>query len=307
MADTAKNYAKRLPGIRQVIAERDRLKKDREWLLAERYALQAALAQVGDERDRLFARVVDGAENPRPQADRHLFVVTYGRSGSTLLQGVLNSIPGYLIRGENHQIALRLMQYHVTAMADRENLRRELRTRSFEGAAASWSLGLPLADPTLSPVPASDATRPWFGIEGYDDNIAFRAFRELFDATVLRPTPDTRVCGFKEVRWPTEELLAFLRFLQDVFPATRFIVNTRDLSAVLRSKWWAEDPSAERKLRDTETSMLDAAAALGDDAFHIHYDDWKTSPAKLGPLFDWLGEELDEERVGAVFGERHSY
>ena len=30
----------------------------------------------------------------------YLFVVTYGRSGSTLLMGLLNSIPGYLIRGE---------------------------------------------------------------------------------------------------------------------------------------------------------------------------------------------------------------
>ena len=27
--------------------------------------------------------------------------MTYGRSGSTLVQGLLNSIPGYLIRGEN--------------------------------------------------------------------------------------------------------------------------------------------------------------------------------------------------------------
>jgi hypothetical protein len=30
------------------------------------------------------------------------FVVTYGRSGSTLLQGLLNSIPRYCIRGENY-------------------------------------------------------------------------------------------------------------------------------------------------------------------------------------------------------------
>ena len=30
-----------------------------------------------------------------------VFVVTYGRSGSTLLQNVLNTIPGYCIRGEN--------------------------------------------------------------------------------------------------------------------------------------------------------------------------------------------------------------
>src|SRR5688572_1085508 len=51
----------------------------------------------------------DDAVSSLPAGDRsddthqlgHLFIVTYGRSGSTLLQGVLNSIPGYLIRGEN--------------------------------------------------------------------------------------------------------------------------------------------------------------------------------------------------------------
>ncbi|NQX94486.1 MAG: hypothetical protein HRT64_06140, partial [Erythrobacter sp.] len=32
---------------------------------------------------------------------KHLFVVTYGRSGSTVLQKLLNSIEGYCIRGEN--------------------------------------------------------------------------------------------------------------------------------------------------------------------------------------------------------------
>ena len=31
----------------------------------------------------------------------YVFVMTYGRSGSTLLMGILNSIPGWLLRGEN--------------------------------------------------------------------------------------------------------------------------------------------------------------------------------------------------------------
>lgn len=33
-----------------------------------------------------------------------VLIITYGRSGSTLLQGILNSIPGYLIRGENENL-----------------------------------------------------------------------------------------------------------------------------------------------------------------------------------------------------------
>ena len=32
---------------------------------------------------------------------RHILIITYGRSGSTLLQGVLNGIEGVVLRGEN--------------------------------------------------------------------------------------------------------------------------------------------------------------------------------------------------------------
>jgi hypothetical protein len=42
----------------------------------------------------------------------HLFIVTYGRSGSTLLQGILNSTPGVLIRGENRGISYKLHEFH---------------------------------------------------------------------------------------------------------------------------------------------------------------------------------------------------
>src|SRR5688572_12425519 len=40
----------------------------------------------------------------------YVFVVSYGRSGSTLLMGLLNAIPGYRIRGENYNTLYRLYQ-----------------------------------------------------------------------------------------------------------------------------------------------------------------------------------------------------
>ena len=41
---------------------------------------------------------------------RFLFVVTYGRSGSTLVQGLLNAMPGVLVRGENNLFVLPLFR-----------------------------------------------------------------------------------------------------------------------------------------------------------------------------------------------------
>jgi hypothetical protein len=76
---------------------------------------------VADRLTRRVARRLQEGTGPRARRDLgYVFIVTYGRSGSTLLQGVLNSIPGYLVRGENRQ-ALRhlraLMQITRTAMS----------------------------------------------------------------------------------------------------------------------------------------------------------------------------------------------
>src|SRR3954464_1127587 len=55
------------------------------------------------------------------QPDRDLpgfvFVVTYGRSGSTLVQGLLNALPGTLVRGENNFYILPLFQAWSLASA----------------------------------------------------------------------------------------------------------------------------------------------------------------------------------------------
>ena len=39
-----------------------------------------------------------------------VFVITYGRSGSTLLQNMFNALPGYVLRGENNNILSSLVQ-----------------------------------------------------------------------------------------------------------------------------------------------------------------------------------------------------
>ena len=85
----------------------------------------------------------------------------------------------------------------------------------------------------------------------------------------------------------------------------RFTVS--DLEAVARSKWWARDPDALTKLREMERTFVEAIADLGDAAYRVHYDDYVADPGVLRGLFEWLGEDYDEERVRAVMDVRHSY
>jgi hypothetical protein len=218
----------------------------------------------------------------------YLFVMTYGRSGSTLLQGILNSIPGYLIRGENRQVLLHVHRFHRTAVKQRAVHRRSQRKRD-------------------EPVGGLPPTKSWYGMDNFGVRASLRDARRLALDTLLRPEPDTRVTGFKEIRWTSDDVSEYVAWLRKVFPGARFVVNTRDLHSVSRSKWWAERPDAYDHLREREERLLQLAEELGDAAFHVHYDDYVDNPRALKPLFDWLGEDFHEVRIRAVMDVPHSY
>lgn len=219
------------------------------------------------------------AHDPSGRLD-YLFVLTYGRSGSTLLQGILNSIPGYVIRGENAAYLKGLYAAHRRATYHKK---RKM------GAAERGSKGA------------------WFGIDGYDVALAEERFRELVRDALLRPPSDTRVTGFKEIRYADPNLKEFVEFMTRVFPGARFIVNTRNLDEVAQSEWWAKDPEAPEDLAAVEKRLLEVAQDLGPQAYRVHYNDYIADPATLRGLFDWLGEEFDEVTLKAVMSEKHSF
>ncbi len=246
------------PPLRRVVAERDGLRRERDALRHERDRLRRTASRPGADLD-------------------YLFVLTYGRSGSTLLQAILNSIPGVLIRGENRGIVYRLHQFHASAVRD-----------------AGW----------IGPVGAR-AANPFFGINDYPAGVACTDIRRLLLDTLLRPQPDTRMVGFKEIRWYQDDVDDYVAFVRDVFPGARFVVNTRRIADVARSGWWADVPDAEQRLAGIEGRLLTIAEKLGECALHLRYDDYVADPARLRALFDWLGADFDEQRVRRVMARRY--
>jgi hypothetical protein len=212
--------------------------------------------------------------------DRHVFIVTYGRSGSTLLQAVLNSLPGWCIRGEN---------------AD-----------AFGAFATAWAN---LADePVVTRLernqPRTPPDHPWYGGEALSAARMGATLARLFTDEVLRPPPGTRVAGFKEVRWGALPggIARSLRFAEAFFPDSRFVFNTRDHAQVLRSAWWASRPEPEVRamLADWEAQFDTEAALRPDRTIRLHYNDWSSHPEGLRPLIEWLGEDFDPATVAAI-------
>jgi len=222
--------------------------------------------------------MVGRRRNQGPRELSYVFVVTYGRSGSTLLAGILNSIPGYLIRGENRDALHHLYLFHRTLAEEKER---------------------------VGPKLGRQRVHPFYGISDVPLDRSMSSIRQLVLDTVLRPKDDTRVTGFKEIRWYQPDLEEYVAWLREVFPGARFVVNTRNNEDVLRSGWWAGGDHAAG-LAAAEAGILRLADSLGDAAYRVHYDDYAADPLVLRGLFDWLGEPFDEAAVREVMSKRYA-
>ena len=216
---------------------------------------------------------------------RYVFIVSYARSGSTLLMSVLNAIPGYCIRGENGGV--------VAPMAESDRLLRQARTLMkghYDGPSS-----------------------PWYGFSQVDPD-AWRAERaRVFTEHILAPPPGTRVSGFKEVRYTPEDMddelfHATIDFLAEGFGDARIVFNMRTAQEVARSAWWKTHyPSHEVEsfVATCDPRFGEAHRRLGARrSFMIRYADYDAKPAGFLPLLDWLGEELPAATLEAISGHR---
>ena len=211
----------------------------------------------------------------------YVFIFTYGRSGSTLLMGLLNSLPRYCIRGENGNVLHKIFQACETL-------------RSLRASPATKN--------------SANGTNPWFGLDSTNPDKFARRLVDAFVDEVLAPGRADRTIGFKEIRFSKEEMPDFegyLGFVRASFPGCRIIFNHRKLTDVAASKWWSTMPAAPEKLQFIE----DRFNSVGDSAevFHFHYDRIGDSLDHVRELFAFLGERFDEAAVRKVLSVRHSY
>ena len=216
---------------------------------------------------------------------RYITVVTYGRTGSTVVQAALNALPGVLVRGENYA-AMRGLEAYVQSIAE-----------------------------TADRHHAGKPTHPWFGSARLDPGDVVADLRRHVLDTVLRPRRDTTWIGFKEVRYEPghfgsyDLLLSHLLFLDTLFPGMHYLMNVRDPISAARSGWWPGNENAEEVLATTRAWLVDAVADIRrikgpDRAVLLDYDAWDGHPEVLIDGFAALGLPRDDAAVRGVVGER---
>lgn len=155
----------------------------------------------------------------------YLIVISLGRSGSTLLQALLNENPACLIRGENNNFFYHLFKAYEALMN-----------------AEDYARALPDA-----------SNHPWFGFHNYSTETFLDSARQLGINFLLgnNNSKEYSTIGFKEIRFfsrvndlekhsstPLPELEDYLRFLQLLFPGVKFVCIKRKASKIVHSSIW---------------------------------------------------------------------
>lgn len=219
-----------------------------------------------------------GRSRTRRDELQFLTVVTYGRTGSTVLQSALNSLPGVLVRGENYS-ALRGLREYVQSIAE---------------TADRHHAGRP--------------DHPWFGSARLSPSDVVESLRDHVVSTLLRPGRDTRIVGFKEIRYEPghfadyDVLLDYLLFLNTLLPGIRYVMNVRDPQEAARSGWWPGNANAVEVLTTTRQWLVDAsadlAALLGPQrTVCLAYEEWNERPEVVIDAFAALGLPANDAAV----------
>lgn len=210
----------------------------------------------------------------------HLFIVTYGRTGSTLLLGILNAHPKIRIHGEN------------------EGLFHQLYC-SLKALDAYQRHRLPPEDDTSS--------EPFFGASEFPFEKARTDISTIFDH--FFPKDDAvETCGFKEIRYDMPDLENYLDFLKGRYENTRFVFLTRDHQAVASSGFYkTTDPDyMESYLTILESRFLGYAGRNPESSFHIRYEELLDF-ARIQELFAFIGHPASEAIWRDVVSSKHSF
>lgn len=225
-----------------------------------------------------------------PRWDRPVFVASMGRSGSTLLQRLLNVHPALTIWGEHGGFLKGLTEaYRLVSV---EPSHREQLIGGFEHR-----------DTVIGSLDEHDKFRPWVS-PFHPDSITERLKTFIVETFTEGLTPEVR-WGFKEIRYSAAEL----RRLMELFPDAHLVILARDVQGYAKSRFFAfgqtnfdlESPDgiedATSKLdamidgwMKRYTGLLDLQSEMAERTSVVAYSDLVSGNDRASRLFVELGE-----------------
>jgi hypothetical protein len=179
--------------------------------------------------------------------DKIVLICATGRSGSTTMQRIINTIPNSNICGENYGAINSLLEFY-----------RRIKTTTIEYVPGH------LRPASFNDIVSKNVKPAWY------NSYNFNQIVQLIKMTIINMFKNngaTNLWGFKEIRYDSGNI-NYIEDFKELFPQTKVILNIRgDIRKQSQSSWFKEDPNSLQKLIKQSQDIIDFYNANRDFCF----------------------------------------
>ena len=169
--------------------------------------------------------------------DKIVLICASGRSGSTTMQRIINTIPGSNICGENYGAINSLLDFYNKLHAtSRDYVPGHYNPASYED------------------IVSKNVKPSWYN--SYKMSEMEDQIRKTI-ITMFKNKQDTNLWGFKEIRYDNKKI-HLIKFFKYLFPQTKVIIQIRENTMVQsKSSWHKNDKNAMTYLNKMNKELFD--------------------------------------------------
>jgi hypothetical protein len=156
--------------------------------------------------------------------DKIILICATGRSGSTTMQRILNTITNSNICGENLGAINSLLEFY-----------RRIKTTTFKHVPGSL---VPL---NLDDILSQNIKPAWYNSYNFQQTVSMI---KVLIISLLKKNESNNVWGFKEIRYDNGDI-NYMKDFKELFPQTKIIIHIREnIKSQSESGWFKTDKSA---------------------------------------------------------------
>ncbi len=213
--------------------------------------------------------------------DKIVLICATGRSGSTTMQRIINTIPNSNICGENYGAINSLLEFY-----------RRLKTTTHDYVPGH------LRPATFEDIVSKNVKPSWYNSYHL---IQMIHMIKITIINMFKNSETTNVWGFKEIRYDSGNI-HYIKDFKELFPQTKVILQVREnLDAQSKSSWFKDDPKSLQFLKKTSKELIDFAIANKEWCYLTSFERM-FDRNNLRNIFSFIGcgENYDENKITEV-------
>jgi len=213
--------------------------------------------------------------------DKIVLICATGRSGSTTMQRIINTIPNSNICGENFGAINSLLEFY-----------RRIKTTTVDYVPGHMNPA------SYENIISKNVKPSWYNSYNYAQMVQFIKMTII---NMFKNNSNTNIWGFKEIRYDSGNI-NYIKEFKELFPQTKVIIQFREnIKAQSKSGWHKQDKNAVEFLNKTTKQLIDFATQNKEWCYLTSFERM-FDKNNLRNLFTFIdcGEKYNEQIVDDI-------